>query len=395
MNEPTISTLSTSSPICLIAAGGPSLGRGFPLLKAQPLVDVIAINNHAWQRGGYPLSAIRYIFFIDTEPYENYGNALRSGQISEPLPTVICSSIMHRFGLTEKDPAQIQHIPRVLFRRTVNVPEGLNKPNLLFADCSTTQAALCLANKLNYDRVYLDGVDGDRGRYLIMKGRTMQVASFLKVPVVDLSLPNFEEDFLFWELRETGRISDLTLRRLKEHRKYVDIYSNPRYQAYGNDIQDQDALQWLLRQNPASVCDVGAGRGAFVKALRKARCPVVHAVDLLEPRSSLIEGVVWHKASAHHLPLKDREVEYVTCWDVLEHLLPEEVPAVLRELRRVSSKGVLAKPCYRQSVEYDTSGGKTTLHPTVQFEEWWARRFQEVFPSIEKVTADSWFLRSV
>lgn len=55
-------------------------------------------------------------------------------------------------------------------------------------------------------------------------------------------------------------------------------------------------------------------------------------------------------AQGHALPFEDGEFDHVTCFDVLEHLVEEDVVACLAELRRVARVSVTASASERPSV---------------------------------------------
>ena len=97
-----------------------------------------------------------------------------------------------------------------------------------------------------------------------------------------------------------------------------------------------------------SLLDVGTGRGeTLVHASAAHFAPVrgTEVVETLIARNPLVD-----RAEAHALPYDDASWDHVTCFDVLEHLLPEDVAPALREMWRVARSTVTVSASERPSV---------------------------------------------
>ena len=152
---------------------------------------------------------------------------------------------------------------------------------------------------------------------------------------------------------------------MSERHKYQGIYGEPeKFPRYGHCNHGAALLPWVVRQAPASVLDVGCGFNEFKRALLEqlpaTRCV---GVDFACPGADM-------QADATRLPFADKEFTLVTAFDMLEHVLPEEVDTVLAELARVSESFAFSIS-YRDSVNRWQG---QTLHPTVQPESWWIAR---------------------
>lgn len=151
-------------------------------------------------------------------------------------------------------------------------------------------------------------------------------------------------------------------RRERERQKYVKLADeSPKY---GATNHGRDAIELVAKLKPGYVVDLGCGRNEWVKMLRD-RLPGVRAegVDFAFDEADI-------KAPMHELPLADNCADVVTAFDSLEHLLPDEVDAVLDEVARILKPGgtFIASICYRPSrIKVNGEG----LHPTVEPEEWW------------------------
>lgn len=86
-----------------------------------------------------------------------------------------------------------------------------------------------------------------------------------------------------------------------------------------------------------SLLDVGCGRGEVLKIARTLGFSPVSGTEVVG--ALLSQDVVY--AEAHRLPFSDMAFDVVTCFDVLEHLYPDDTVPALRELHRVSKCAVV------------------------------------------------------
>jgi len=86
-------------------------------------------------------------------------------------------------------------------------------------------------------------------------------------------------------------------------------------------------------------------------------------------------------AAMHEVPLKADIADVVTSFDALEHLLPEDVDAVLGEMHRIAAPGGRFVLSIATSPSRITHNGEN-LHPTVKPINWWRQKIEH-FGSIE------------
>ena len=168
----------------------------------------------------------------------------------------------------------------------------------------------------------------------------------------------------------TTRPSPTTLdtRREKERAKYVALATKPG-STYGSTNHGKLAVPIIQKLKPRFVVDFGCGRNDLVRDLRRLGIDGL-GVDFAFPDADLVRPM--HKTALHA-----GVADVVTSFDALEHLLPEDVDAVLAEMRRV------AKPRGHFVFSICTRPSKTTvagegLHPTVRQLDWWLDRIGRV-----------------
>ncbi len=153
-----------------------------------------------------------------------------------------------------------------------------------------------------------------------------------------------------------------------ERAKYREIYAQASGQRpYGSTNHSKPAVGRLFNLGIKSLIDVGCGNGKFCR-WSQATGVEVFALDFASA-PGLPSSIAFSSAPTWNIPLPDGTVEYVTAFDVLEHLLREDIAPTLREFRRVSTVGMILSISYRESNARALDG--SSLHPTIEPREWW------------------------
>lgn len=121
-----------------------------------------------------------------------------------------------------------------------------------------------------------------------------------------------------------------------------------------------------------TVLDYGCGKGALVKALKEA------GFDAKGYDPAIAEF------SAPPIP-----ADVVICTDVLEHIEPERLDAVLDDLQRLSRKG--AYLLVSTSVAKKTLPDGRNAHLIVKHSNWWLFHLMRRFLLLEFVSGDRGF----
>jgi SAM-dependent methyltransferase len=162
----------------------------------------------------------------------------------------------------------------------------------------------------------------------------------------------------------------LDARREHERGKYVALAAASGSR-YGATNHGKAAIPLVQRLKPGFVVDFGCGRNDFVHALRRLGGGIDGlGIDFAFPEADVPRAM-------HKTGLLDGVADVVTSFDALEHLLPEDVDAVLAEMRRVARPRAhfVFSICTRPSKNTVAGEG---LHPTVQPLAWWLERIGRV-----------------
>jgi hypothetical protein len=143
-----------------------------------------------------------------------------------------------------------------------------------------------------------------------------------------------------------------------------ELHAHGRYGRWG-DMWLEEVTALIARFNPATVLDYGCGQGALARGLG----PLIAEYD------PAVEG-------KDELP---EPADLVICTDVLEHIEPECLDAVLDHLRAVTRAALFAVISTRPAVKTLSDG--RNAHLIIQPWSWWERKLTLRFDVIE-VSAD-------
>ena len=136
---------------------------------------------------------------------------------------------------------------------------------------------------------------------------------------------------------------------------------------WGNQCADL-----AMKLKATDVLDYGCGKGTFTEAFERAWEKV--APDVKTPK-------VWYYDPAlpgiHHQPAPR---DLVVCTDVLEHIEPECLDAVLDDLKRVTKMVCFAVIATRPAKKMLSDG--RNAHLIIQTHEWWHSELRKRFGMI-------------
>lgn len=109
-----------------------------------------------------------------------------------------------------------------------------------------------------------------------------------------------------------------------------------------------------------TILDYGSGKGTIGKAFREA------GIDIVSDYEPAIKG--------KDAPAKPADL--VVCVDVMEHIEPEFLDAVMNDLARVSKKILFVAISTIPSKRIMSDGRNT--HLIIEGDEWWRKKFESV-----------------
>ena len=171
--------------------------------------------------------------------------------------------------------------------------------------------------------------------------------------------------------------------KTQERRKYEKCWNHDAYRNMApGEVLVQDVLSNINKSE--KIIDFGTGTGRGAKIIHDNGNPVV-MIDLadncldpevkkaLDPNFRFLEECLWDELHV--------EGDYAYCTDVLEHIPPEKVDDVLKNIVKACPKGYLNISTIQD--HFGTVLGEA-LHLTVEPWDWWAHKVQE-FATVEKL----------
>lgn len=156
---------------------------------------------------------------------------------------------------------------------------------------------------------------------------------------------------------------------------------------YGSSFHGERFLPLIKKlinhSNCSSLLDVGTGQGQFCESIRDC-CDKVIGLDwcIEQPEHIKNKDITFIRSDAVDIPLEGNSVDITTSFDFFEHIIPDHVELVIKEMARVTKKLLIHGINYntvsttkRGTLEKLFSDGE--LHQTRQGHNWWQDLFSK------------------
>lgn len=382
-----------------ICGSGPSLKRYYPRVKELwPNSDVMALNGAYKAIVEHMLGEPpQYYVQLDARPENvNFVDGIL-GNATEFYLASQCAPEM--FHALRNCPVKVYHL------NTPTTHKIFPNADVYYGGGSTVgSTAIALAATLGYRHIGLLGYDssyemgkshmipqpqnenqktldvwlGDK-EYLTTAVMAKQVEDFRPwIKVLTDTFPNldirlFGEGLLYDYLiqGQKGNVS-----RESEAAKYTEMYKDPDYRM---SSFREEAVKSILDQRPRGrLLDVGAGRGETIKIAKELCYPIASGVEVVDELINENENIGYGM-----LPNVDAPKGYydtVTCFEVIEHLLPYDVIPALRNLSDIAKERVIVSVCTAP----DMRGG-VNLHPSFRTKQEWEETFKAAWGGLADV----------
>lgn len=156
--------------------------------------------------------------------------------------------------------------------------------------------------------------------------------------------------------------------RERELSKYAEAYQR---EDYGMTQERKDGIDRLLSQLVGeSYLDVSTGRGEALILGYKNGFKRVRGTETVEA----LLGIGIDYAVLPHIPHDSKSFDVVSLFEVIEHLVPEDIVPSLVELTRVAKKHILISAAVQQCWL-----GGVNLHPSARPLEAWEELFRSIW----------------
>lgn len=167
---------------------------------------------------------------------------------------------------------------------------------------------------------------------------------------------------------------------LSEREKYAKVWDHPRYAEHSPGLRHlPEAMRWMKPPKGSSITDWGSGSGQASDEMHRKGF-AVRMVDIAANAYKGDNDIPYVEACLWELP-EMPPTQYGYCADVMEHIPPEQVDAVLAGIAKHTQVA-----CYFQIALFHDHFGDCigeSLHLSVFPPAWWHERILKAFATAE------------
>ncbi len=163
---------------------------------------------------------------------------------------------------------------------------------------------------------------------------------------------------------------------LYEHRNNPERMENGRFYYGMGKIRNKNTADVTRFWSGDGLVDVGCGRNEFIDRIKReqqesGKVHISGKMTGVDPTRVLARRGDVLTAFGHELPFPDKSVDFATCWDVIEHLIPGDDMLVLEEMERIARKAI----AFSISSKTDSNN----LHINLKPQSVWKQVVNQVF----------------
>ena len=155
-----------------------------------------------------------------------------------------------------------------------------------------------------------------------------------------------------------------------ERAKYIHVYDamGNRYKMGGDRVKDAKVdLRWAQARGAQSYLDIGCGRGEMIDFAERLGYPVAIGTEIV-PALCEPANVYFSHVHQLHIAFDDSSYDFVTSFDVIEHILPPDDTTLITHLGRIARHSIALTANNRDSID-PTTGNQ--LHVNKRpYDEW-------------------------
>jgi SAM-dependent methyltransferase len=155
--------------------------------------------------------------------------------------------------------------------------------------------------------------------------------------------------------------------RQKEIDKYRKVYQREDYRMGSARLH---SMSLYLSKYSGSLLDVSCGRGELLGVARNLGFNPVYGTEAVPELCNTYVML----ATIDELPVSSQSFDVVTCVDVIEHILEDDILSGLKELERVTKKTLLIS-----AADYPDIWDGHDLHVSARPIDEWDAMFKQVF----------------
>ena len=157
-----------------------------------------------------------------------------------------------------------------------------------------------------------------------------------------------------------------------------------RAEGYRDFAAHFSAVERIQSHNPSSVIEIGGARGYVSKKLTAVGIPSV-VIDVSDHcfHTRAVEQFVKHDLENIPYPFEDKQFDLAYSDSTLEHIHYEKIDDVIKEIIRISKKGLNGIPVNDDGTITKDQFDEDNTHIIFESKSWWSDKFKKIDPAYQ------------